>query len=108
MTKSPATHPAWATKHKKTGTELRCIKGKYYLYEYKTVYDSSKKRAKKISGKIPGSITEQNGFIPSAKRMVESGVDYSTGVSKKILVMNLMKKVAHNKSTFMIFSGKFA
>ncbi len=43
--KSP--HPEWALAHKKQGTELRCINSKYYLYEYKTVYDPSRKRAKK-------------------------------------------------------------
>jgi len=27
-----ATHPDWALKYKKKGTELRFLKGRYYLY----------------------------------------------------------------------------
>jgi hypothetical protein len=35
-------HPQWALQHRKPGTELRLINGKYYLYQYKTVYDKDK------------------------------------------------------------------
>jgi hypothetical protein len=59
-------HPKWATKHKRKCTELREIRGRYYLYEVSSKYDKEKKRAKKISGKCLGSITEE-GFTPSKK-----------------------------------------
>lgn len=62
-------HPEWATKFRKPGTELRCIKNRYYLYEYKTVYDSATKSPKKVSGVCLGSITEQGGFKESLKRI---------------------------------------
>ncbi len=65
--KSHRKHPAWATCHRKPGTELRLINGNYYLYEYKTIYDKEKKCPKKISGKLLGSISQKKGFIPSAK-----------------------------------------
>lgn len=65
--KSQRQHPSWAIAHRTSGTELRYINGKYYLYEYKTVYDKEKKRPKKISGKLLGSISQSKGFIPSAK-----------------------------------------
>ena len=67
-----STHPQWALAHKKQGTELRCINNRYYLYEYKTVYDATLKRARKITGKILGSITKRDGFIPSATRIANS------------------------------------
>ena len=67
-------HPQWALDQKKPGTELRLIRGKYYLYEYKTVYDQSRKGPKKISGKLLGSITEK-GFVPSKTRMLEKRAD---------------------------------
>jgi len=70
--KSNSPHPAWALAHKKQGTELRCINSKYYLYEYKTVYDPVRKKAKKISGKLLGSITEKDGFTPSATRLASN------------------------------------
>jgi transposase len=72
MAKKSTTHPAWAIKHKKPGTELRHINGRYYLYEYRTVYDPVKKRPRKISGPLLGSITQQKGFVASPKRLVAS------------------------------------
>jgi transposase len=71
-------HPQWAVAHRKPGTELRCLRGKYYLYSYTTVYDKEKKGSRKISGKILGRITEKQGFIPSGKRKLE------TALAKKI------------------------
>ena len=61
-------HPDWALEHKKTGTELKLINGRYYLYAVKSVYDKSLKRAKKVSLGILGSITQDKGFIPSPKK----------------------------------------
>ena len=60
-------HPQWAIKYRAKGTELRKIKGNYYLYEYKTVYDPVRKRAKKVSGRLLGRITEQEGLVDSSK-----------------------------------------
>ena len=68
-------HPAWVLQHRKPGTELRLIGGRYYLYEYKTIYDRERKRPKKISGKLLGTITEKEGLIPSGKRKLEAALD---------------------------------
>jgi transposase len=62
-----ATHPRWATKFRLPGTELRLINNKYYLYEVTSKWDPDKKRAKKISGKLLGRITKEDGFIESDK-----------------------------------------
>jgi transposase len=48
--------PEWVLKYKRPGTELRCIRGKYYLYEAYSKWDKAKKRARKISGKCLGAI----------------------------------------------------
>ena len=64
--KSP--HPRWATDHRKPGTELRLIRGRYYLYAVSSRYDPKLKRAKKITGKLLGTITKEDGFVESAKR----------------------------------------
>jgi len=70
MSKSAsAPHPQWALKHKQAGTELRLINGRYYLYEYKTIYDPLKKKPRKVSGKLLGSIQETKGFVPSPARL---------------------------------------
>jgi transposase len=61
-------HPEWALKHKKPRTELRLMKGRYYLYEVSSKWNKEKKRAQKITGKILGRITEDKGFTPSGER----------------------------------------
>jgi len=60
-------HPEWATKHKCKGTELRLLNNKYYLYEVSSKWDPILKRSKKITGKLLGKITEEDGFILSDK-----------------------------------------
>lgn len=62
-----ATHPAWALKHKKKGTELRNIRGHYYLYEVTSKWDPALKRSKKITGRMLGKITKEDGFVESDK-----------------------------------------
>ena len=59
-------HPEWALKHKRKGTELRLIRGTYYLYEVSSRWNPEKKRAQKITGRLLGKITPE-GFIPSPK-----------------------------------------
>jgi transposase len=89
-----ATHPDWATKHRIPGTELRLIRGKYYLYEYKTIYDQLTKKPRKISGKILGSITEHDGFKESNKRKVEkmpAGASVSNILVKEFGVIHLIQ-----------------
>jgi hypothetical protein len=85
MVRRATDHPAWATRYRDKGMELRLINGKYYLYEYKTVYDKEKKRPKKISGGLIGSITEQDGLIPSPKRALKTAVLQSQTVLGGIL-----------------------
>ena len=67
-------HPEWALKHKRKGTELRCIRGKYYLYEVSSQWDKVKKRAKKITGKCIGSISE-NGLTPTKNTVINNNVN---------------------------------
>jgi transposase len=74
MKKKKSPHPQWALAHKQKGTELRYIRGRYYLYEYRTVYDKVNKRPRKITGRLLGSITEKEGFLPSEKRELEQGI----------------------------------
>jgi hypothetical protein len=60
-------HPDWALAHKRKGTELRLISGKYYLYEVTSKWSPEKKRPVKITGKLLGKITEKEGFVESEK-----------------------------------------
>ena len=58
-------HPEWVQKHKIPGSEIRCIKGRYYLYGYTTVWSKEKKRPQKKTTKQIGVITEDYGLIPT-------------------------------------------
>ncbi len=60
--------PDWVLRHKEKGTELRCLKGKYYLYKVSSVWDSKKKRAKKITGSFLGTITAEGLVKPKHER----------------------------------------
>ncbi len=56
--------PAFVLNYKKPkNTEIKFIKGKWYLYERFSKYDSTVKRSRKVSGKMLGSITAE-GFVP--------------------------------------------
>ena len=70
--KSKIQHPDWALVHRKPGTELKLINGRYYLYGVKSVYDKASKRSKKVSLGILGSITGEKGFVPSEKQALKA------------------------------------
>lgn len=55
-----ANHPQWTLDQKRPGTELRCIRGKYYLYECSSFYDKEKKKTRKKTGAYLGMITEDD------------------------------------------------
>lgn len=61
-------YPDWVEKQRKPGTSIHCIRGKYYLYEVSSVYDKEKKRARAITGKYLGRITEDGLTPPKAKK----------------------------------------
>ena len=66
-----AEHPQWALDQKRPGTELRCIRGKYYLYECSSFYDKESKKTRKKTGAYLGMITEEKGLVPPRRRQVE-------------------------------------
>lgn len=58
-----SSYPQWVLEQKRPGTEIRRIRGFYYLYEAKCVYDKEKKRGRKVTGKYLGRITEADGLV---------------------------------------------
>ena len=58
-------HPEWALRHKAKNTELRNIKGKYYLYNITSRWCAEKKRTKKVTLNLVGTISEEYGLIPA-------------------------------------------
>jgi len=62
-------YPDWVLQHKTKGTNISCIKGKYYLYSVTSKWDKEKGRSQKITTGYLGRITK-DGFIPSKGRNV--------------------------------------
>jgi len=60
-------HPDWVLKHKLKNTEIRNIRGRYYLYKITSKWDPEKKRTKKVTLGMLGVITEKDGFIPKGQ-----------------------------------------
>jgi predicted transposase YbfD/YdcC len=58
-------HPEWALKFKTRGTELRNIRGKYYLYNVTSRRDPITKKPKKITLNQVGVISQEYGLIPT-------------------------------------------
>lgn len=56
-------YPDWVEKYKLKGTNISCIRGKYYLYAVSSVWNKEKGRAQKVTGKYLGRITETDGLI---------------------------------------------
>lgn len=63
-------YPEWVEKQRRKGTNISCIRGKYYLYACTSKYDPIKKRARKITGEYLGRITE-DGLIPPKRKKNE-------------------------------------
>ena len=76
-------HPDWATKHRAKGTELRLIRGKYYLYEVSSKWNSKLKRPQKITGKYLGRISEEFGFVK--KKTSKKDIDISLSKTKIVV-----------------------
>ena len=60
-------YPEWVEKQRRPGTNISCIRGKYYLYEVTSVWNKEKGRAQKKTGQYLGRITE-DGLIPPREK----------------------------------------
>ena len=76
-------HPQWALTHKRKGAELRRINGRYYLYEVSSRWCPQKKRAVKVTGRLLGRITEEEGFVESDKARLRKQTQLNERVQVK-------------------------
>jgi hypothetical protein len=76
-------HPSWALACKRKGTELRYLNGRYYLYEVTSKWNPDKKRSVKITGKLPGKITQADGFVESDKARLRKQQTRFEGIQVK-------------------------
>lgn len=74
--------PTWVLNFKKPmGTEIKYINGHWYLYERSSIWDSTKGKAKKKSGKLIGTITENGLILKKEKQNIETITCFEFGAS---------------------------
>lgn len=102
------THPEWAIGFRRPGTELRRVNDSLYkLYECSSVYDKEKKRARKITGKYLGSITEAGGFKESCKRIMEREIEeFKLGKPAEISVPQIGEVKEYGLSEYILKKQK--
>ncbi len=64
-------YPSWVLIHKDKGREIRLIKGHYYLYQVKCVWNKERKRPQKITESFLGRITE-TGLVKGTRQDKEN------------------------------------
>ena len=64
-----ANYPDWVLKHKKKGTYVNYVKGKYYLYAAHSERVPGTKKVKRVSDGYIGRITEEYGLIPARDKV---------------------------------------
>ena len=80
-----ADYPDWVTKHKKKGTYINFVKGKYYLYAAHSERVKGTDKVKRICDGYLGRITEEDGLIPPKDKVNEPPVVLEYGLSTAIL-----------------------
>ena len=83
--------PDWVLAQRKKGTQVTKNGNNYYLYKVKSVWDPSKKRARKITEKYLGKITPEGIIKPRHERLLDDMKNVSVkefGASSLLLDMN--------------------
>jgi len=74
-------YPDWVLQHKKKGTYVNCVKGRYYLYAAHSERIPGTKKVKRICDGYLGRITEEEGFIPVKDKVSTDILVYEYGFS---------------------------
>jgi hypothetical protein len=74
-------YPEWVLKHKKKGTYVNCVKGRYYLYAAHSERIPGTKKVNRIFDGYLGQITEEDGFIPTKDKVSTDILVYEFGFS---------------------------
>lgn len=82
-----ADYPEWVLKHKKKGTYINCVNGKYYLYKAHSERIPGTKKVKRVFDGYIGRITEEDGLIPARDKVKDEVVVYEYGLCMTILAL---------------------
>ena len=82
-----ADYPDWVMKHKKKGTYVNVIKGKYYLYAAHSERVPGTKKVRRICDGYIGRITQEEGLIPTKDKVSGTVSVLEYGFSSTILTV---------------------
>ena len=92
--------PDWIQEYKEPRTEIKRIKNGFYKYEVAFVYNKEKKKTEKKTIRLLGKITEEEGFVPSAKDALRRKSEALPQVDIKTFgVYNLFSELMKEETT---------
>lgn len=80
-----ANYPDWVMAHKKKGTYINFINGKYYLYAAHSERVPGTKKVRRVSDGYIGRITQEDGLIPARDKVTGEVCVYEYGLCMTIL-----------------------
>ena len=80
-----ADYPEWILKHKKKGTYINCVGGKYYLYKAHSERVPGTKKVRRVFDGYIGRITEEDGLIPVRDKVKDEVAVYEYGLCMTML-----------------------
>ena len=83
-----ADYPDWVLKHKKKGTYINRVNGKYYLYAAHSERIPGTNKVRRVSDGYIGRITEMDGLIPSADKVSGDVIVYEYGLHMTALAVS--------------------
>lgn len=100
--------PAEIRAMKPRGTMVKAIRGRYYVYEYKSVTEGGKRRTR--MGPCVGSITSDLGFVPNSGRARQGGPttlefgQYALALAASEGVYGLLKEHFHPADAAQVYA----
>jgi hypothetical protein len=80
-----AVYPDWVMKHKKKGTYINFVNGKYYLYKAHSERVPGTKKVRRVFDGYLGRITEEDGLIPVRDKVTDEVVVFEYGLCMTLL-----------------------
>ena len=80
-----ANYPDWVLAHKKKGTYINHVKGKYYLYAAHSERIPGTNKVRRVSDGYIGRITEEDGLILARDKVKDEVVVYECGLCMTLL-----------------------
>lgn len=74
-------YPDWVLKHKKKGTYINHVKGRYYLYAAHSERVPGTQKVRRVCDGYLGRITQEDGFIPARDKVSTGMLVYEFGFS---------------------------